>query len=404
MKRLRLWLSRLLVAAVATIVALKAGDLLVGGLLRTQQRHLLRLPAGARQRHRSTEFDYTFTANSRGLRGPDRPFAKPPGTRRVVVLGDSFVAGYGVPDDAVFTVRLEALLNADSKARGEVINVGRDGASTIRELDFYTLLGRRFQPDTVVLAYFLGNDLREIVEEHDRDELRQWHPQGAARRSAYALFPNLYLELALLKASAEARLANQPRTDEQIMAALRRTCQERSADFAVAKAAYDRLAEEVKEALADGLLRDHQILPACYDPGRIKRSLDPDDTYFERAWPRTERHLQLLRQTVVADGAKFTLMIIPDAVQVDAAAVEFAKSIGYDVDLAWMTGTCRTQQAVLAWCQRAGVPTLDLTDALRQSKEPVYYPQDGHFNSAGHQRTAELLAEFLREKFGAGQR
>jgi lysophospholipase L1-like esterase len=26
---------------------------------------------------------------------------------------------------------------------------------------------------------------------------------------------------------------------------------------------------------------------------------------------------------------------------------------------------------------------------------PLYYPQDGHFNAAGHQRTAELLAEFL---------
>ncbi len=32
-----------------------------------------------------------FQVNAKGLRGPERPYSKPPGTVRVLVLGDSFV-------------------------------------------------------------------------------------------------------------------------------------------------------------------------------------------------------------------------------------------------------------------------------------------------------------------------
>src|SRR5688572_5440396 len=95
------WSARLLILLVATTVALKVGDLVVGGLRDTQRRHLLRLPANANVRHQSTEFDYQFVTNSLGLRGPERPLAKPAGARRAVVLGDSLVAGYGVANEEV---------------------------------------------------------------------------------------------------------------------------------------------------------------------------------------------------------------------------------------------------------------------------------------------------------------
>ena len=210
MNRVRIWSARLLLLLVATVAALKIGDLALGWLNHTHQRHLLRLPANASYRHTSTEFDYTFTANSLGLRGPERPFAKPAGTKRVIVIGDSFVAGYGVADKYVVTSILGGKLIDDYGTRPkEVINLGRTGSSTIRELDLYTMLGRRFEPNVVVLAYFLGNDLREVVEEHDQEELRRWHPRGTIRRAAYGLCPNLYLELAMIKQAAAAKAKSQ---------------------------------------------------------------------------------------------------------------------------------------------------------------------------------------------------
>jgi putative peptidoglycan lipid II flippase len=400
MTRLRLWLARLLVVTLTTIVALKVGDLTVGWLRNTQQRHLLRLPVNANFRHQSTEFDYTFNANSLGLRGPERPIAKPPGTRRVELIGDSFVAGYGVANDDVLTVKLERLLNADSKSPVEVINLGRTGSSTIRELDLYTLIGRRFQPDVVVLAYFLGNDLREVIEEHDQEELRQWHPQGTIRRAAYGLCPNIYLELALLKLSAEMRQSLAPQSEADILAILRRECESRGADYAAAEAAYQRLPEDVRRGLEQGRLRHQQIIPACYDPGRLRRSLDPPDDYFQKAWPRTERHLELLAAAVAKDHGQFILLIIPDSSQVNRAANEFTARLGYDVDSAWLTNSCRTADALHRWASSAGVPCLDLTDDFRLTATPLYFLQDGHFTPAGHERTAELLNDLLRRDAG----
>jgi lysophospholipase L1-like esterase len=395
MSGIRRWLARLLVMAAATILALKAGDLALGWMNQTPQRHLLRLPARASVRHQSTEFDYRFTTNSLGLRGPERPLAKPAGTRRIAVIGDSFVAGYGVADDEVLTARLEKLLNENAAAPTEVINVGRTGSSTIREYDLYRLIARKFSPDVVVLAYFLGNDLREVVEEHDQEELRRWHPQGLARRVAYGLCPNMYLELALLKLSAEQRASLAAQSEDDILAIIRRQCAARGEDFPAAAAAFRRLPAEVREGLAQGKLRQQQILPACYDPGALKRALDPSDEYFERAWPRTERHLELLREAVVRDGGKFVVLIIPDGSMVDREAHEFAASIGYEVDPRWLTGSCRTREAVRAWCNAAGAGCIDLTEPLRESATPLYYPQDGHFNAAGHERAAEEMQKCL---------
>jgi hypothetical protein len=409
----RRWVGRLALAAFATLLALKVGDMGVGWLRDTRQRHLLRLPARGEQRHRGREFDYTFQTNSLGLRGPERAFAKAAGTQRVVVVGDSFVAGFGVGDGEVFTARLERILNERSQPTGverpivhsrsewttlEVINVGRNGTSTIRELDLYRLIGRRFEPDVVVLAFYVGNDLVEVVQEHDAEELRRWHPSGVARRAAYGLCPNLYFELALLKMSAEARQTEERRSDEEILTALRRMCGELGGDFEAAKAAYGRLPGDVKDALAARLLRDHQVLAACCDPGRLRRALAPDEDFFARAWPRVERHLELLREEAGEDKARFVVLIIPDAVQVDPEAQRLAAEIGFEVEEAWLTSTSPTQAAVVDWCRKADVPCLDLTDKLRQSAEPLYYRQDGHWNEAGHERAAELLADFLREK------
>src|SRR5262245_14158083 len=53
----------------------------------------------------------TVTINQQGLRGPEVTVAKPPGTFRVLGLGDSFAFGLGVREEDTFLRRLEADLN-----------------------------------------------------------------------------------------------------------------------------------------------------------------------------------------------------------------------------------------------------------------------------------------------------
>ena len=101
-------------------------------------------------------FDTTFTTNSRGLRDREHSIEKPPGTLRVVVLGDSFAWGYGVNDDVVFPRLLESQL-----AGVEVINLGVAGYGLRQEFAYLKLEGMRYEPDLVILALCM-NDLSDL--------------------------------------------------------------------------------------------------------------------------------------------------------------------------------------------------------------------------------------------------
>jgi hypothetical protein len=56
------------------------------------------------------EYDVHLQYNSRGIRGPEIPYEKPPGTYRVVIFGDSFIEGYSVNREDRVAEQLEKLL------------------------------------------------------------------------------------------------------------------------------------------------------------------------------------------------------------------------------------------------------------------------------------------------------
>jgi hypothetical protein len=101
------------------------------------------------------------THNSRGGRGREVDFAKPPGVARVVVLGDSQAWGYGVGDDETIAAQLETLLAADARGRRtEVVNLGVSGYGTDQAFLKFLIDGLRYAPDEAVFVVF-KNDLVE---------------------------------------------------------------------------------------------------------------------------------------------------------------------------------------------------------------------------------------------------
>jgi len=93
-------------------------------------------------------FRTSVRINSRGYRGPERTYDRRGNARRVVVLGDSFVWGFGVDESEMFTHRLDR----DSGGDFDVVNLGVSGYSTDQELLVYRNEGRRYGADTVVLV------------------------------------------------------------------------------------------------------------------------------------------------------------------------------------------------------------------------------------------------------------
>ncbi|MBI3861928.1 MAG: SGNH/GDSL hydrolase family protein [Planctomycetia bacterium] len=397
----RHYVPRLLLALVVFLVTLKLADVLVGWAGGTQTRHRLRLAPNAELRHKSREFDYVFRTNKLGLRGPDVPFVKPAGTFRIVVLGDSFVAGYGVADEHVLTRLIEQELagpRAEPGARFEVVNVGRVGTSTIRELDLYESLGRKFQPDLVILAYYLGNDLAEVVQEQTDDELAGWTPPGRVRQAAYVCFPNLYLELAMVRQSRKQLREFTRRGESEILDDVRQEAVARGRDPAAAADRYQSLSSELRADVASGVLSEQRIIDSCIEPDRLVRALDPDDHEFAVSWPRTKSHLDRLQAAVVRDGAKLAVVAIPAPFQLDPESLEFHRKLGYEARDSWLSEAPRTAVTLAAWARDRDVPYLNLTAQFRELKGPLYFVEDVHFNPEGNARAAEAIVRFVRDR------
>lgn len=103
--------------------------------------------------------EYEGTGNRLGYRDRDHPEAKPPGTVRIAVLGDSIAAGHRIPrTEEAFPALLEVLLRQAGKPV-EVLNFGVTGYNTAQEVETLRSRALAFAPDLVLLAY-CHNDRR----------------------------------------------------------------------------------------------------------------------------------------------------------------------------------------------------------------------------------------------------
>jgi lysophospholipase L1-like esterase len=100
--------------------------------------------------------------NANGLRGADRPVPRTGGAARVVVVGDSVVWGFGIPEQETIPASLERLA-ADSGLALEAWNFGVVAYNTYNEKGKYARLAPIVRPDvTVVVVLF--NDLQPRAE------------------------------------------------------------------------------------------------------------------------------------------------------------------------------------------------------------------------------------------------
>jgi hypothetical protein len=234
--RLRRTAQRLLLIGVGSALGLVLAELLARAVLPAplpQKLPLIRLEADAHcgYKHRPSQSGYSLsgrvTINRWGFRGPDWPVAKAPGVIRIALLGDSYVYGPGVSDEETFAVRLEDTLNADAPPgrRYEVLNFGVSGYDTGHELKLLEHHALRFQPDLVLLHFFL-NDLvyvkdysfyPELFAAVQRDfSLRAFWTRELARRSYLAM--HLWDELRIAEGSDNPmRRIERAYTSEQVL-------------------------------------------------------------------------------------------------------------------------------------------------------------------------------------------
>ncbi len=101
---------------------------------------------------------HAFQSNSIGMRASrDYSEASRPGTKRIIVLGDSYAAGDGVDNDQRFSEIIErAFPNL------EVLNFALNGSGTDQQLLIYEHIAKDFHTDAFIFAICVENIARNL--------------------------------------------------------------------------------------------------------------------------------------------------------------------------------------------------------------------------------------------------
>lgn len=305
-----------------------------------------RLRAGVRYTGGNGE---EVAVNSHGLRDPERPRDKPPGVRRVLVLGDSFTFGSAVGQEEPYSRRLEGLLGPGV----QVVNGGVPRYSTVQEQRWLVVHGLAWEPDALVLGFFVGNDPLENLTGTRGQDLRVEGGELVDRPKA--------------ERSPWRRLRNQSRLY--------------------------RLFKDLPALVTDRLrgvtslerkYRDHEA-------DRMAVCLRQEPSSWVAAWERTREALAGIR---AAAGARpVVLLVIPDEFQVDAALRQAVLAqagwteADFDLD--------RPQRRLAELAGELGFERVDPLPEMRAlcaAGQRLYVPCDSHWNGEGHRLAAEALA------------
>ena len=294
---------------------------------------------------------------------------KAPGWRRVLLLGDSFVAGYRTDQEQTLGRRLElALRQASGEARIEVLIAELPHPAAA--LAYLQEHAWRLAPDLVVVGLTVGNDLAQ-----------GW---SVRRRIPEPLVADLLLPADAFQRSPVDRLAM--RLDRSLLS----------------WRSYRRVVS---------LLRKSPITSDYGDfPGRVhvfdamhglgyfyaRRPLP----LVEQSWRETERLLLDLRLAGGEAGSRPIVVVFPQRFQT-AAAEWRATSFEYGLDPAAFDLELPNRRLAAA-CAAAGLECVDLLPAFRAEPAATYLPQgDMHWNARGQALAARTLLPRVRARLAA---
>lgn len=366
-RRLVGWLLSVAFSGILTIVLLEV-------LLRAGLYEALRIPVeapifvmespgriglrpGVDVRSRGKEWDVRLITNHYGLRDVERPASE--SALRILGLGDSFTFGWGVPVEATYLARAEAILNRETGREIQIVKAAVPGWGPGDELAWLRENWDQWKPYLVLLGFTAGNDFYDTMV-------------GGAEQ--YVVIDGVQIQ----------KVRNIGGLTE-LKAFLRRHSATYRAFAVLSPGARMLVADQLGEVfhwpVNDIFLR--QPPPAL--PAAIESTLLMLDQMHEFARAR---------------GAWFSVVVIPSRAQIHAEDYALFKSrFGMNDDDLDMR---RPQRVLTAWAASRGVPFLDLepvmSAAAARDTTRLYFRGDSHWTIAGHELASRVVARFLMDR------
>jgi len=284
----------------------------------------------------SAEFRIAVSINEKGLRDRDYPYERTPGKKRILVLGDSFVWGFGVEQDQTFTEQLEGLL-----PNVEVINAGVSGYSTDQELLWFKSEGVKYDPDLVILVV---SGIDDSLNHLELVYVVYYKPRFTFGENGHLELQNVPVP----QASASERSLYTVRRHSSLV---------------------NFLIQNLRPA----------ILQALHDQGSFEA-----------------KELETSRESDPSEQFTLTLALIDEIGRV--AEAEDAQLMIVTNSIFWWPHQPGATYEELVRALRDDYPyVIDIEASTGYSGEQMTIPHDGHWNQKGHTFVAEQLLKFIEE-------
>jgi hypothetical protein len=348
------------------------------------------------------EFETEVRINARGLRDREIGYDNPDDAYRVLSLADSFGEALQVELEETYHKQLETLLAGSLGRPVQVLNAGVGGWGTDQQAIFYLAEGFRYEPDLVLLAFFIRND---AVNNFGPLEIAR--NGGRQQKEFFSLSPGGELIPPPVEDERPAETIVPdteplPETTPALLGVadvLWRT----SALYRFLMP-YLRDIPPVLQSLGpSGILGGEAVIradnPTVPIPFYVYRT--PSDEDFEAAWQLTEQIIVGLNNQVSQRGSKFMIVLIaaPEQVYPQTWAnitLTYPELAGIDFD------PDAPNLRLTQFLAGQGIPYVDLLPVFREyaaqpDAPPLHLRHDQHWTAAGHRLAAETIEAFLRE-------
>lgn len=345
------------------------------------------------------EFEVLIRINSKGLHDVEREYAKPPGTLRVLLLGDSFVEAVQVEIPQNLSSRLQTCLTKQLDRPVEVINAGVIFYGPGDELVFLQSEGLKYQPDLILTGFFVGNDFENIQhEEYDSMFLTFG---GYRYRLDNGQLSRYWVSWEEPEEGEAGPVERWLRRNSRIWHLLKHPESKLYRNY------IDEWEEELAEQGGGSAVSESEAEKPpppwyvfAYAEGFPDSPVIPEQMQY--VWDLWQAILEETRTTVETSGAKYGVFLIPEIAQVDQEAYE-AKvdklTRKYDMLSVTTWDIEAPNKAIVENLSARGIPVLDLLPPflahVSSSDEPLYFAKDYHFTPDGHRVAAELLCDWI---------
>ena len=342
------------------------------------------LQADSHTTHRSWEFEYTVSTNSRGLRDDETPFERTPEVARMLLLGDSFAMGYGVERAHSLEFLLERQLDA------EVVNLAVAGYGTDQALLIYESEGCKYHADLVLLTFTIDND---VLNNGASNQYGKNKPYFSSRDGTLTLEGVPVPRERFPDPGADSDEIGSPFPFHDFLDA-------RSSLYALAFQRLVQIPALRTHWEETGLLFAQVDLFYASQLGMLRKRVGADSP----VWQLTLQLVGRWQRRCLEEGSVPVLVLIPSQLQVYPAA--FDRVIEQRGLKTSDLGVDHPNRILSEFARSRDLAVIDLLPALRAGAaagESPYFKRNPHWSRAGHHLASEFIAAEVTELMGAGR-